>query len=135
MPENKTRPTVDSPSAFLDQIQEPALRDDCLALSRLMEEVSGQPPVMWGSSIIGFGNHHYKYESGRQGDMPVIAFSPRKQAITIYLKGYLEQYKHDLDNLGKFKTGKGCLYIKAMKDIDPAVLRKLLADSVASTAV
>jgi hypothetical protein len=134
MPENKTRPTVDSPAAFLDLIQDPALKEDCLALTRLMEEVSGQPPVMWGSSIVGFGNYHYKYESGREGDMPVIAFSPRKQAITIYLKGYLGKYTQELSVLGKHKTGKGCLYIKAMKEIDPAVLRKILSMSVVTAA-
>lgn len=135
MPENKTRPTVDSAAAFLDLIQDPAVRDDCLAITRLMEEVSGQPPVMWGSAIVGFGNYHYKYESGREGDMPVIAFSPRKQAITIYLKGYLEMYAQELAALGKFKTGKGCLYIKTMKDIDPAILRKVLSISVVPAAV
>jgi hypothetical protein len=129
MPENKTRPTDGNVTALIDSVQDPAVREDCQAIARLMEDVSGQPPVMWGSSIVGFGNYHYKYESGREGDMPVIAFSPRKLAITIYLKGYLDQYAQELSALGKHKRGKGCLYIKAMKDIDQAVLKQILVKS------
>lgn len=126
MPENKTRPTDQRVSAFLEQITDQAVRNDCLILVSMMKEITGQPPVMWGSSIVGFGNYHYKYESGREGDMPVIAFSPRKQAITIYVKCYLDAFAGELSKLGKHKTGKGCLYIRSLKDIDQAVLKDIL---------
>lgn len=126
MPENKTRPTDQRVSAFLEQITDQAVRNDCLILVSMMKEITGQPPVMWGSSIVGFGNYHYKYESGREGDMPVIAFSPRKLAITIYVKCYLDAFAGELSKLGKHKTGKGCLYIRYLKDIDQAVLKDIL---------
>ncbi len=126
MPENKTHPTDESVSIFLEQVQDQAVRNDCLFLVDMMKDISGHPPVMWGSSIVGFGTYHYKYESGREGDMPVIAFSPRKQAITIYVKCYLDAYAGELSKLGKHKTGKGCLYIRALKDIDQDVLKDIL---------
>ena len=126
MPENKTRPTDQRVSAFLEQIPDQAVRNDCLFLVDMMKDISGHPPVMWGSSIVGFGTYHYEYESGREGDMPVIAFSPRKQAITIYVKCYLDAYAGELSKLGKHKTGKGCLYIRALKDIDQDVLKDIL---------
>jgi hypothetical protein len=134
MPENKTRPTDDNVNTFLEKVMDPLQREDCDSIIRMMEEVSGEPAIMWGSSIIGFGNYHYKYESGREGDMPAIAFSPRKLAITIYLKGYLTSFEDELADLGKYKTGKGCLYIKSLKDINPAVLKKILAKSVSLAA-
>lgn len=124
--ENKTVPTDNSVNAFIDQVTDEQVKSDCLEIIRLMQDVSGHPPVMWGSSIVGFGTYHYKYESGREGDMPVIAFSPRKQAITIYVKCYLDAFAGELSKLGKHKTGKGCLYIRALKDIDQAVLKDIL---------
>jgi hypothetical protein len=132
MSENKTRPTEINVNTFLEKVMDPLQREDCVSIIRIMEEVSGEHAIMWGSSIIGFGNYHYKYESGREGDMPVMAFSPRKQAITIYLKGYLHLYEKELANLGKYKTGKGCLYIKSLKDIDQAVLKNVLSLSLRS---
>ncbi len=126
MPENKTRPTDESVSAFLEQIPDQAVRNDCLILVSMMKEITGHPPAMWGGSIVGFGTYHYRYESGREGDMPVIAFSPRKQAITIYVKCYLDAFAGELSKLGKHKTGKGCLYIRALKDIDQDVLKDIL---------
>lgn len=88
---------------------------------------------MWGSSIIGFGTYHYVYESGREGDMVIIGFSPRKQNISVYLKGGLDQLKDELSELGKHKTGKGCLYIKTLKDINTAVLKKIFSKAWKST--
>jgi hypothetical protein len=93
----------------------------------MMEKVSGSEPVMWGSAIVGFGSYHYVYESGREGDMIVIGFSPRKQNISIYLMGGLKQIEGELPKLGKHTTGKGCLYIKALSDVNPVVLKKILA--------
>jgi uncharacterized protein YdhG (YjbR/CyaY superfamily) len=93
----------------------------------MMREVSNSEPVMWGSAIIGFGTYHYKYESGREGDTVVIGFSPRKQNISIYLMGGLDKVEDELSKLGKFKTGKGCLYIKSLSDVNPEVLKKVIA--------
>lgn len=127
MAENKTRPTLESVTDFVSRIPAPGLREDCFALIAMMEAVSKTKPVMWGSAIIGFGAYHYVYESGRAGDMPILGFSPRKQNLTVYLKGGLDPLKAELSELGKYKTGKGCLYIKTLKDVDPAVLEKLLS--------
>ena len=132
MTENKTKPTTESVTAFLNKIQDTQLREDCFAILEIMESVSKTKPVMWGSSIIGFGTYHYVYESGREGDMVIIGFSPRKQNIAVYLKGGLDQLKDELSELGKHKTGKGCLYIKTLKDINAAVLRKLLSKAFKS---
>jgi hypothetical protein len=127
MPENKTKPTKQSATAFLNKIQDPQLREDCLALLKMMQSVSKEKPVMWGSAIIGFGTYHYVYESGREGDTIVIGFSPRKQNISIYMMCGLNKVKDELANLGKHQTGKGCLYIKSLNDVNKAVLKKLLA--------
>jgi hypothetical protein len=125
--ENKTQPTLESVTDFVNRIQEPGRREDCFALLAMMEAASKTKPVMWGSAIIGFGTYHYVYESGREGDMPILGFSPRKQNLTVYLKGGLDPLKDELSELGKHKTGKGCLYIKTLKEVNPAVLEKLLA--------
>jgi hypothetical protein len=124
--ENKTRATQGSVAAFLAKIQDQQLRKDCQVLIKLMQTVSKSKPVMWGSSIIGFGTLHYVYESGREGDMPVVAFSPRKQNITIYAMLGHDTISDDLSRLGKHKTGKGCLYIKSLQDVKVAVLKQLL---------
>jgi hypothetical protein len=126
MAENKTKPTRDSVTAFLAKIQNPQLRKDCLSIIKLMQTISKSKPVMWGSSIIGFGTIHYVYESGREGDMPVIGFSPRKQNISIYLMYGLDNIRDELSKLGKYKTGGGCLYIKSLSDVDAAVLKQIL---------
>jgi hypothetical protein len=109
-------------------------RQDCWVLIDLMRQATGLPPVMWGPAIIGFGARHYRYESGREGDMPLIAFSPRKQNLALYsLTGY-----HELPalraQLGKHRTGKGCVYIKRLADVDIATLARLIAASVARPA-
>jgi uncharacterized protein DUF1801 len=96
----------------------------------MMQEVSNCEPVMWGSAIIGFGTYHYVYESGREGDMVVIGFSPRKQNISIYLMGGLNKVQEELSKLGKYKTGKGCLYIKSLSDVNAEVLKKIFAKAL-----
>ena len=92
-----------------------------------MQKVSNCEPILWGSAIVGFGTHHYVYESGREGDTVVIGFSPRKQNITIYLMGGLKNIEDELSTLGKYKTGKGCLYIKSLSDVNADVLKKIFA--------
>jgi hypothetical protein len=129
MTENKTIPTDQTVADFLEMISNEQVQQDCSALVELMRSVSRTEPVMWGSSIIGFGMYHYRYESGREGDNLVIGFSPRKQNIAIYLKGGLGPLKAELTELGKYKTGKGCLYIKSMKEINIPVLKKILSKS------
>jgi uncharacterized protein DUF1801 len=127
MAENKTKPTKSSVTAFLNKIKDRPLRDDCFAILELMQKVSNSEPVMWGSAIVGFGTYHYVYESGREGDTIVIGFSPRKQNISIYLMGGLNQVEDELSELGKYKTGKGCLYIKSLSDVNKEVLKKVFA--------
>jgi hypothetical protein len=127
MAENKTKPTKSSVTAFLNKIKDQQLRDDCFAILEMMQKVSNSEPVMWGSAIIGFGTYHYVYESGREGDMVLIGFSPRKQNISIYLMGGLKKVENELSRLGEYKTGKGCLYIKSLSDVNVEVLRKVFA--------
>jgi hypothetical protein len=125
--ENKTKPTKSSVTAFLNRIKDRQVRDDCFAILEIMQKVSNCEPVMWGSAIIGFGTYHYVYESGREGDTLVIGFSPRKQNISIYLMGGLHHVEDELSKLGKYKTGKGCLYIKSLNDVNVGVLKKVFA--------
>jgi Domain of unknown function (DU1801) len=127
MGENKTKPTRNSVTAFLNKIQDKQLRNDCFVILELMQKVSNSEPVMWGSAIVGFGKYHYVYDSGREGDTVVIGFSPRKQNISIYLMGGLVSVEDELQKLGKHKTGKGCLYIKSVSDVDTDVLKKIFA--------
>jgi hypothetical protein len=127
MTENKTKPTKSSVNAFLNKIKDKQVRDDCFAILEMMQKISKSEPVMWGSAIVGFGTYHYVYESGREGDMILIGFSPRKQNISIYLMGGLKKIEDELPKLGKHKTGGGCLYIKSLADVDAAVLKKIFA--------
>ena len=133
MTENKTRPTKDSVTDFLNKIMDEQLREDCYAILEMMHTVSNSEPIMWGSSIVGFGIYHYVYESGREGDTVVIGFSPRKQNISIYLMGGVKIIENELSKLGKHKTGKGCLYIKSLRDVDPEVLKEILAKAYKET--
>lgn len=130
MAENKTKPTDLSVEAFLESIEDPQRKADCRTIAHLMEELTGARPRMWGDSIVGFDDYHYKYASGREGDWFLAGFSPRKQNLTIYIMGYLEFYQDILNNLGKYKHGKGCLYIKRLEDIDMEVLRILIKTSL-----
>ena len=130
MPENKTKPTKVSVAAFVNAITDPARRADAKALVKLLQRATGEKPQMWGPSIIGFGSYHYKYESGREGDMPIVGFSPRKAATVLYgVAGSREL----LPKLGKHTTGKGCLYIKKLKDVDEQVLETMVVKAVAAT--
>jgi hypothetical protein len=124
MADNKTKPTKLSASAFIDALTDPIRRADAKALIKLMQKASGEKPTMWGPSIIGFGSHHYMYDSGREGDMPLIALSPRKAATVLY---GLSGSKALLAKLGKHTTGKGCVYIKKLADVNQKVLETMAA--------
>lgn len=131
MAELKTKPTKQSVTEFLNKISDPERRADCFAVAKMMEEITGSKPQMWGPSIVGFGTYHYKYASGREGDWPIAAFSPRKQDLTLYLSmtGY-DKFGALMDQLGKHKTGKSCLYIKRLSDIHVPTLKKLIKASL-----
>jgi len=132
MAENKTKPTKVSVTAFIAAIPDSTKRTDAKALVKLMQSAAGEKPRMWGPSIIGFGSYHYRYDSGREGDMPLIAFSPRKAATVLYgLTGAIDS-KALLPKLGKHSTGKGCLYIKKLADVDQEVLQSMIAKSLAA---
>ena len=128
--ENKTKPTTLSVTAFIEALPDDARRADAKALVKLMRSATGEKPAMWGPSIIGFGSYHYKYESGREGDMPVAGFSPRKAATVIYGLTGSNGSEALLAKLGKHTAGKGCLYIKKLADVDPKVLEALVAKAV-----
>ncbi len=130
MAENKTKPTGASVEDFLHAVPEEKKRADALVLCQLIREVTGSEPKMWGSSIVGFGTYTYTYGSGHTGDWPVVGFSPRKQNLTVYLMPGFDGYDDLMARLGKFKTSKACLYINKLSDIDPDVLRTLVAESV-----
>jgi Domain of unknown function (DU1801) len=130
--ENKTKPTQISVPAFIDALTDEAKRADAKALVKMMQGATGEKPKMWGPSIIGFGSYHYTYESGREGDMPLAGFSPRKAATVLYgLKGFSES-EELLAKLGKHTAGGGCLYIKKLADVDQKVLETLVIKSVAA---
>lgn len=130
MPENKTVPTDQSVEAFLNAVEDERKRNDSFTALELMKQVTGMQPVMWGSSIVGFGSYHYKYDSGREGDMPLTGFSPRKQNLTFYIMGGFEQYEDLLRQLGKHTLGSSCLYVKRLDDIDLPTLKRLIEASV-----
>ena len=131
MAENKTKPTTISVSEFIDAITDEGRRADARALVKLMQKAAGEKPKMWGPSIIGFGSHHYVYDSGREGDMPVVAFSPRKAATVLY---GLSSSEALLPKLGKHTRGKGCVYIKKLADVDQKVLQTMVVKAVAGRA-
>jgi Domain of unknown function (DU1801) len=130
MAELKTKPTGASVKQFLNQIPDKERRDDCFAVAKLMEEITGAKPKMWGPSIVGFGTYHYKYASGRGGDWMVTGFSPRKNDLTLYIMMGLKQHRELLDQLGKHKSSMSCLYLKRLSDIHLPTLKKLLKASV-----
>jgi hypothetical protein len=133
MAENKTKPTTTSVPVFLDACTDEPRRTDAKTLAKLMGRVTGNKPAMWGSSIIGFDSYHYTYESGREGDMPIVGFSPRKAANVLYGAIGFDGAEALLAKLGKHSTGKGCLYIKKLADVDIKVLETLLEKAVAAT--
>jgi hypothetical protein len=133
MADNQTRPTQRSVGAFIDAIADETRRADARVLVKLMQVATAEKPKMWGPSIIGFGSYHYRYESGREGDMPLVGFSPRKAATVLYGVTGLAGSEPLLAKLGKHTTGKGCLYIKNLADVDQKVLETLVVKSVAAT--
>lgn len=126
MAELKTKENDQSVTDFLNAIPDEQRRQDCFSIMEMMRKITGHEPKMWGDSIVGFGKYHYKYASGHEGDTCITGFSPRKQAITVYATYGFGNYPELMDRLGKYTTGKGCLYIKRMGDIDPAVLEELI---------
>ena len=124
-------PTAAAVDAFLEAVPDENRRGDARALLELMRSVTGEPPVMWGPSIVGFGSYHYRYESGRTGDAPLAGFSPRKANLVVYLVGGFEdRYPKLLEQLGPHKTGKACLYLKRLGDVYLDVLRQLIERSM-----
>ena len=130
MKENKTQKTNDNVALFLSSIEEEQKREDCQRLLEMMQEITQAPPNMWGTSIVGFGEYHYKYKSGREGDWFLTGFAPRKQALTLYLMCDLSHDGLNFEGLGKHKKGKGCLYIKRLSEIDKDVLKRIINDSI-----
>lgn len=130
MAELKTKVNEMSVEKFLEAIGDEKKRQDAGRLLEMMREITGEQAKMWGESIVGFGHYHYKYASGREGDWFVTGFSPRKQALTVYIMAGFEAYEALMKKLGRYKTGKSCLYIKSLDDIDVAILRQLIEESV-----
>jgi len=130
MAEPKTKPTNQSVASFFKSLPDPQVRQDCVTITKLMEEATGSKPKMWGPTIVGFGSQHYKYASGREGDWPVIGFSPRKQNLTLYMIPGPDEQAELLKKLGKHTTAKSCLYIKRLSDVDLPTLKKLIRASV-----
>lgn len=126
----KTKPTAASVDAFLAAVPDEQVRKDCRVLSRIMRKATGSAPRMWGTSLVGFGSYHYRYASGREGDWPLTGFSPRKQNLTIYVMTGLEPHAALMTTLGKYKTGKACLYVKRLDDIDLPTLERIITASV-----
>jgi Domain of unknown function (DU1801) len=129
MAEAKTKPTEQSVDSFLANVAEEQVRTDCYAIIKLMEKASGEPPKMWGPAIIGFGSYHFKYDSGREGDICTIGFSPRKGKITLYVLCGFQGQEQVLEKLGKHKAEGGCLYIKKLTDVNVGVLENLIKQS------
>ncbi len=130
MAELKTKATTQSVVKFLNSITDEQRRQDCFTLLEMLKKATGAEPKMWGSSIVGFGDYHYAYASGREADWFLAGFSPRKQNLTLYSMGGFMQYEALLEKLGKHKTGKGCLYINKLEDIHLPTLRKMIEQSV-----
>lgn len=131
MTETKTRPTAMRVADFIDAAPDAVRREDAKTLVALMSRISGEEPVMWGPSIIGFGSYHYRYESGHEGDACRLGFSPRKAELVLYVLNGSPEQEAQLARLGKHKTGKACLYIRKLADVDMAVLEELIRDQLA----
>lgn len=131
--ENKTKPTRASVTAFINAVENQTRKRDAKTLLAMMKEITGEKAKMWGPSIIGFGEYHYKYESGREGDMLNVGFSPRKANMALYVMGSIAEDDPLREKLGKYKTGKSCLYINKLEDVDLTVLKKVIAKSYKAT--
>jgi hypothetical protein len=125
----KTQPTNERVERFLNKIESEQQRKDCFRVLEIMKSATKSEPTMWGESIVGFGRYKYKYGSGREGEWFVTGFSPRRQNLTLYLMSGPERYKELLEKLGKHRTGRACLYIKKLDDVDPATLKQLIKRS------
>lgn len=132
MAELKTKPTDVSVEDFLNQIADEKRRADCFAVLEMMKKITKAEPKMWGPSIVGFGSYHYKYASGHEGDSCLVGFASRKDSLVLYLMGRDEKFEELLTKLGKFKSGKGCLYVKQLADVDSKVLQELIKCSFAN---
>jgi hypothetical protein len=130
MAENKTKPTKASVTAFIKSIEDPERRADVRKVAAMMRRATGKRAKMWGASIVGYGTYHYKYASGREGDFMITGFSPRKQALTVYILAGFKKYDSLMKKLGRYKTGKSCLYVKRLSDVDETVLERLINESV-----
>ena len=130
MAETKTKATATHVDAYLDKIADEDRRRDCKALVKIMKRVTGEKPVLWGPSIVGFGSYHYKYASGHEGDSCLVGFASRKTDLTLYIMSGFDEREGLLKKLGKHKTAKACLYIKRLSDVDPGVLETLIGQSV-----
>lgn len=130
MAENKTKPTAQSPTAFINSIEDKQKRADVKKVAAMMRKATGAKATMWGSSMVGYGQYHYKYASGREGDYMLTGFAPRKQALTIYIMPGFDKFESLMQKLGKYKTGRSCLYVKRLADIDEKILERLIVDSV-----
>ena len=130
MAENKTQPTTASVTAFINSIDDSGKRADARRVAAMMRKATGKRAKLWGPSIVGYGTYHYKYASGREGDFLITGFSPRKQALTIYIMAGFSSFDALMKKLGKYKTGKSCLYIKRLSDVDEEVLEQLINESV-----
>ncbi|MCM3904728.1 MAG: DUF1801 domain-containing protein [Pyrinomonadaceae bacterium] len=134
MAELKTKPTKESVSGFLKKISDKSRREDCLKVLEIMKDATGEEPEMWGSSIVGFGRYRYKYASGTKGEWMITGFSPRKNDLTLYIMRGFDGVSDLMARLGKHKTGKSCLYIKKLADVDLGVLTKIVEKSVKGMA-
>lgn len=134
MAENKTQPTDADVDAFIDAVENDRRREDSRALLDLMRDVTGEEPVMWGPSIVGFGQYHYRYESGREGDWFLAGFSPRKSNLVVYVMSGFPRHAELMEKLGKHRTGSSCLYVNKLDDVDLDVLRELVRRSVEHVA-
>jgi hypothetical protein len=134
MAELKTQKNEADVEAYLNNVEHEKRRQDSFTVLELMKEVTGEEPKMWGSSIVGFGDYHYQYESGREGDWFLTGFAPRKNALTLYIMAGFDGYGQLLGKLGKYKTGKACIYVNKIEDLDLDVLRELVARSAEHVA-
>ena len=130
MADLKTVPTKFSVDKFLKGIKDEQTRDDCFEILKIMEKATKSRAKMWGPAIVGFGDYHYVYESGREGDWFITGFSPRKQNLTLYMMGGFQQFDDLMKRLGKYSMGKGCLYINKLEDVDVKVLKEVITRSV-----
>lgn len=130
MADLKTKPNEEDVEAFLNALEDERKKADCFQVLKLMQEITGEPPKIWGGNMIGFGTYHYKYDSGREGDWFLTGFAPRKANLTLYIMSGFSRYEELMKQLGKHKTGKSCLYVKSINDLDEAVLRQLIKESV-----